>query len=302
MCRGGLVEEAPFFIVGSARSGTTLLRMMLNAHPQAAIPPESRFIVELYPGTDQIDVEHYLEVLGSHRQFCSWQLPIDLVAAELPESGTIPYAAAAVAPYRAFAKSHGKQRWGDKTPRYVLDIPLLARLWPEARFIHLVRDGRNVALSYADVPFGPKTVSKAARLWAKRVRAGVEAGAALGDRYIEIRYEDFVTDPEAQARLLCSFLGLEYDAQMLEYTTRSRGQVLPRASKYNPHVTEEPIAHTRSWETDMPDGQVGVFEAIAGDLLALFDYPVRHPKPSLATRTAAGLGSAGLPIGRLHGR
>jgi hypothetical protein len=296
------MEDAPFFIVGSARSGTTLLRMMLNAHPQAAIPPESRFIVELYPGTDQIDVEHFIEVLSTHRQFCSWQLPIDLVAAELPGSGTISYAAAAVAPYRAFAKSHGKQRWGDKTPRYVLDIPLLARLWPEARFVHLVRDGRNVALSYADVPFGPKTVAKAARLWAKRVGAGVQAGADLGDRYIEVRYEDVVTDPEAQARILCSFLGLEYDHQMLEYTTRSKGQVLPRASKYNPHVTEAPIAHTRSWETDMPDGQVAVFEAIAGDLLALFDYPVRHPKPSLTTHIAAGLGSAGLPIGRLHGK
>lgn len=294
--------DVPFFIVGSARSGTTLLRMMLNAHPQVAIPPESRFIVELYPGIDEIEVGRFLEALGSHRQFISWKLPIDLVAAELPEGGTVSYATAAVAPYRAFAKTLGKQRWGDKTPRYVLDIPLLASLWPEARFIHLVRDGRNVALSYADVPFGPKTVAKAARLWSKRVGAGVEAGTNLGDRYVEIRYEDFVTDPEVQARLLCGFLGLEYDAAMLEYTTRSRGQVLPRASKYNPHVTEEPIAHTRSWETDMPDGQVAVFESIAGRLLERFDYPVRHPTTSLATRVAAGLGSLGLPVGRLHGK
>lgn len=276
--------------------------MMLNAHPEVALPPESRFIIELYPGTDDIEVERFLEGLRTHRQFGTWNLPLDAVAAELPDSGEVPYATAAAAPYRAFAKGQGKERWGDKTPRYVENIPLLARLWPEARFIHLVRDGRNVALSFADVPFGPKTIGRAARLWSERVRAGIEAGAALGDRYMEIRYEDLVHGPEAGARRIAGFVGLDYNPAMLEYTKRSAAQVLPRASKYNPHVTEEPIAQTRSWETDMPEAQVAVFEAIGGDLLKRFGYPVRHAEPSLRTRIAAALGAAGLPIGRLHGK
>ena len=134
------------------------------------------------------------------------------------------------------------------------------------------------------------------------MRAGIEAGAALGDRYMEIRYEDLVHGPEAGARRIAGFVGLDYNPAMLEYTKRSAAQVLPRASKYNPHVTEEPIAQTRSWETDMPEAQVAVFEAIAGDLLKRFGYPVRHAEPSLRTRIAAALGAAGLPIGRLHGK
>jgi len=293
----------PFFIVGSARSGTTLLRLMLNAHPEVAIPPESRFITEMWRDKPQVEVEPVLDALGRHDRFRLWELPIEEVRAELdggPARITAPYTEVMEAPYRAWARRRDKPLWGDKTPRYVESIPLLSRLWPPARFVHLVRDGRNVALSYADVAFGPKTLAKAAALWARRVRAGVEAGRTLDPgRYLQMRYEDLVEAPERHARTLCGFLGLPFDPVVLDYVERGRDAVLPRAAANNPNVTKPLMAQTRSWERAMPEGQVEVFEALAGDVLSELGYPRRYPVPSGAAAFRARLGRMGIPVDRL---
>ena len=287
----------PFFVVGSARSGTTLLRLMLNAHPAVSVPPESRFVVELWRGSEEVDAETTLAALSRHRQFASWDLPIEAVRTQLARTGTVRYADVMEAAYRAFAHLRGKPRWGDKTPRYVEHVPLLARLWPRARFVHLVRDGRDVALSYADVPFGPKRVAESAALWATRVSLGVVHGRALGpDRYLEMRYEELVARPEDRARTLCDFLELDFDARMLDYARRARDAVLPRAARYNPHVTEPPRTDTRSWQHDMPPEHVEVFEAIAGDVLAMLGYERRFPDPGRRARVRARLGRLGVPI------
>ena len=298
-----MTTPPPFFIVGSARSGTTLLRVMLNAHPAVAVPPESWFITQLWTGRDEVELEPLLQRLAAHQSFRKWDLPIEAVRNELPETAMACYADVIAAAFRAYARTHGKSSWGDKTPRYVESIDLLDRIFPEARFVHLIRDGRNVALSYADVPFGPKTVAKAAALWGRRVSAGMEAGRKLGpDRYLEVRYEELVTDPEAVARVLCDFLGIGYDPSMLEYSEKARDAVLPKAARYNPHVTERPIAATRSWKDDMPPAQVEVFEAIAGDVLEQAGYERAYPQPSLRARLGALAGRAGLPVGRLPAR
>jgi hypothetical protein len=289
-----------FFIVGSARSGTTLLRIMLNAHPDVAVPPESRFITELWRGENEVDVEEFLTRLRDHRRFKLWDLPIKEVRAELP-GPTASYAEAIEAAYRAYAKHRDKNVYGDKTPRYVENVPFLADLWPEGKFIHQIRDGRNVALSYADVPFGPTDVAAAARLWKSRVCAGKEAGQALPGRYMEIRYEDFIEDLESSAKLICDFLAIDFDEGMLDYTERARDDILPRAAKYNPNVSK-PVdaAEKRSWQDSMPEAQVRVFEAIAGDLLSELGYERRFPNPGAGAKTLAALSKLKIPVGRLH--
>ena len=290
----------PFFIVGSARSGTTLLRLMLNAHPQVAIPPESRFITELWQDKPEVEVEPVLAALARHDRFRLWALPIEEVRAELGVRRTAPFAEVMEAPYRAWARRRDKPHWGDKTPRYVESIPLLDRLWPPSRFVHLVRDGRNVALSYAAIPFGPKTVARTAVLWRRRVRAGMEAGRALGPkRYLQMRYEDLVEAPEHHARALCGFLGLTFDPVMMDYVERGKEAVLPRAATNNPNVTKPLMTQIRSWERAMPAGQVEVFEALAGDVLLELGYPRRYPSPSGGAHRRARLGRWGLPVDRL---
>lgn len=291
----------PFFIVGSARSGTTLLRLILNAHPDVAVPPESRFVVELWRGSDTVDVEDFLTRLSAHKRFQTWDIPIGTVREELSAAARVSYADAIRATFSAYGHANGKPLWGDKTPRYVEHLDFLAKLLPEARFIHLIRDGRNVALSYANVPFGPKTVGKAAALWAKRVMAGREAGPPLGtQRYLEIRYEDLVEDAAGETRDICEFLELDFDPGMMDYTERARGSVLPRASMYNPHVTEPPQMNVRSWNDSMPPEQIEVFEAVAGDVLSLLGYERRFPAPSKRAKAIARLSTAGLPVGKIR--
>lgn len=293
----------PFFIVGSARSGTTLLRVILNAHSEVAVPPESRFVTELWNGSDEVDPEDFIERLASHRQFQGWSLDPDLVRRELGGGDHITYARAVEGTYFAYMRAHGKTRWGDKTPRYVLKLPFLARLFPDARFVHLIRDGRNVALSYAKVPFGPKTAPKAAAVWSERIMTGVRDGRPLGpERYLELRYEDLVEDPERRTRELCDFLSLNFEPSMLDYTEKVDEMVFEKASTYNPHVFEKPKAGVRSWETEMPESHVKLFEAVAGETLEMFGYPRRYPGPSLATKVAASLGRLGAPVGRLRGK
>ena len=289
-----------FFIIGSARSGTTLLRLILNAHPDVAVPPESRFITELWRGEEEVEVEGFLEALTNHRLFRVWNLEVDEVRHEIGTRARVRYADAVEAAYRAWARSKHKTCWGDKTPRYIEHIPLLARLWPEAKFVHQIRDGRNVVLSYADVPFGPKTLGKAARLWASRVTSGLVEGRKLGpDRYLEIRYEEFVANPENQAKTLCDFLNIDFDPDMLDYAEKARTDILPRAARYNPHVAQTPTTSLRAWENQMPDRHVELFEAIAGDVLDMLENPRRFPQPSARAKALAALSHAGLPIGRL---
>ena len=294
--------SVPFFIVGSARSGTTLLRLMLNAHPEVAVPPESRFITELWTDQEQVEVASFLQRLDAHPRFHTWDLPISAVRDELEGRATAPYSDAISAAFKAYARVHGKTRWGDKTPRYVEHIAFLAGLWTDARFIHLIRDGRDVALSYADVPFGPKTVGRAARLWSRRVKAGCDAGRALPrGSYIEVNYEDLVDDAEGEIKDICDFLDLDFDPGMLDHTERARDSVLPRASMYNPNVVKPP-SKTRSWRDEMDPRHIAVFEAVAGDVLSELGYERRHPTPDARARLVGALGDVGLPLGRLRGK
>ncbi|MBA2313447.1 MAG: sulfotransferase [Actinobacteria bacterium] len=288
-----------FFIVGSARSGTTLIRIIFNAHSAIAVPPESRFVVELYEGAEEIEVDGLLVSLAAHKRFQAWDLPIEAIREGI-EGPRAAYADIMEAAYRAYARARGKSCWGDKTPRYIENLPLLANLFPHALFIHIVRDGRNVALSYSEVPFGPKTVAKAAALWGGRVSKGLEAGRALGpDRYIEVTYEDFVVAPEPHLRRLCDFIDVEFEPGMLDYKETASDEILGRAARYNPLVRERPRAEVRAWKDQMSPQQVEIFEAVAGDVLSELGYERLYPAPGARARVVAALARAGLPVGRL---
>ena len=289
----------PFFIVGSARSGTTFLRLTLNAHPEVAVPPESRFITELHTSEDEVDVDAFLQRLAAHKRFEAWGLPVSAVRTELDGIRRAPYATAIAAVYRAYARSQGKERWGDKTPRYVEHIPEIDRLFPDARFIHLIRDGRDVALSYADVDFGPKNVARAARLWADRVEAGLRDGRRLGDRYLEVHYSDLTEDTPGTLKDICKLIELDFDPVMLDPEATRKG-ALDRAQRYNPHVREGAKRHVRSWEADMPADHEEIFEAVAGDVLTSLGFERRHPAPSLSARLKAALALKGAPFGTLR--
>jgi hypothetical protein len=269
----------PFF-VGSGRSGTTLFRAIFDSHPDLAIPGESHFIVHLLPKRYRyeraagFDVTAFLADLLPQPRFRMWGLVDEDVRSALERDPPSTFADAIRKVFGMYAASRGKPRYGDKTPGNVSHLPELAALLPEARFVHIIRDGRDVALSYLEVSFGPDTVERGAIHWAKMVDRGRRAGARLGpDRYIEVRYEDLLDDPNTTVRSVCAFIELEVHPHTLRYPERAAavasGSAFPEA---HGRLMLPPTKGLRDWRRQMPPRDVAAFELLAGDLLADLGY------------------------------
>jgi hypothetical protein len=297
--RAGDPPVFPFF-VGSGRSGTTLLRAMFDSHPAMAVPDEVSFVVRFarphyarrygWPGT--YDPGAAADLVLANESFRRWGVP----AGEARSTLTAPpaptsYAATVRRAFAAYAAHAGKPRYADKTPMHVLHLPRLERMFPEARFVHLVRDGRDVAASYRTVAWGPAGIEDAALLWRRRVAAGRRAGRRLGpDRYREVHYEDLVRDPEAVLRGLCAFLDLAWDDRLLRYHERA-GEVIAatRFPAAHDRLRLPPTPGLRDWRRDLTGAEVARFEAIAGRELAAAGYERAAPRAGAGT----ALGAAG---------
>jgi hypothetical protein len=182
-----------------------------------------------------------------------------------------------------YAAERGKPIVGDKTPGYVREMGLLHDLFPHARFVHLVRDGRDVCLSALDwerkaeqfrrrfPTWDAAPVSTAGLWWRSHVLEGRESGRRLDSRlYLELRYEALVADPEGECRRLCDFLDVAFDRAMLRFH-EGRTRFEPGLSAK--HAWLPPTPGLRDWTTQMSREQVEEFEAAAGDALDAFRYP-----------------------------
>jgi hypothetical protein len=283
------------FVVGCPRSGTTLLRRMLDAHPELAITPETHWVPEWFekrPGVNRngdVTPELVQSLLESDR-FKKLKLGDDDKVWELFEDGEpVSYARLVERIYELFGSRRGKPLVGDKTPGYTKAVPTLHRLFPWARFVHLIRDGRDVCLSATTwhqverlesrfPSWRENPVSTAALWWELHVRLAREAGSRLEPAlYYEMRYEELVADPSEESSALCSFLGLGYSEAMPRFhegrtrtdpTLGSNKQWLP------------PTPGLRDWRTEMPGDDVERFEAVAGELLDELGYPRACPSVS----------------------
>jgi hypothetical protein len=280
------LKPAPF-VVGVGRSGTTLLRLMLDAHPDLAIPPETHFV----PGIsqklgDDFDRGRFVEILAGHRRWPDFHLESASLRARLDEDEAGEVGMALRAFYMLYAESHGKTRFGDKTPRYLVKMRPIARALPEAAFIHLVRDGRDVALSKADRS-GKDSVDSA-QVWRERIEKARRQSRRV-ERYMELRYEDLVADPEPRLREVCDLIELDFDPVMLRYHERAADRleemgdarsneaevVRTAESRRAAHaMTTRPPEESRiaRWRAEMPDSERQAFEAEAGELLAELGY------------------------------
>jgi hypothetical protein len=304
----GRLEVFPFF-VGSGRSGTTLVRAVFDSHPDLAIPDEVSFVIRYarphyalrYGWPRRFDVAACTDLILANAAFRRWGLPREDVTAALsdpPPPQDFPDAVRRL--YALWARRQGKPRYGDKTPMHVLHISRLARMFPEARFVHVIRDGRDVALSYLGVDWGPSTVEDAAVEWRRRVRAGRRAGRRLGpDRYREICYEDLVVAPERVVRDVCGFIALPWDDALLRYHERA-GEVIgaTRFPTAHQRLRLPPTPGLRDWRRDMDPVDVERFEAVAGPLLVDLGYERVTAGPTVAGRIAAGAAVATVATAR----
>lgn len=266
------------FVVGAARSGTTMLRLMLDAHSELAIPPETLFVPELIdaakePGADPAQLA---EMLVAQQNFEDFGMDRDEIAQAFAGIEPFEVGNAIRAFFSLYAAKQGKPRWGDKTPAYALCMRKIQRNIPEARFIHLIRDGRDVRLSQLGRGSDHPTPGQHAKRWRRRVQKTRDQSEGV-PHYIEVRYEDLVTDTEPQLRRLCEFCGLKWDAEMLRFHERaaSRLEEIPRPMPHH-RLTSEPPRKDRiaQWRTKMSASDQASFEDEAGDLLAELGYEV----------------------------
>ena len=280
------------FVVGVPRSGTTLLRLMLDAHPQLTIPPETHFLPQLLRTCRSGDAtpDRVMEVITATKRWGDFQLEPSRLLRRLPADRPVKGREAARAFYAAYTESVGKPRWGDKTPVYLKNMVRIQKALPEARFIHIIRDGRDVALSVLGLLFGPDSVDEAARRWKRKVLRAREQASRVR-HYREVHYEDLVADPEATLRSVCEYIELPWDAAMLEYhrhaaermaviaRRRERQGLDPIPVGYGPRIhalTSEPPKDERigRWRAEMAPADRAAYEERAGDLLAALGYEV----------------------------
>jgi hypothetical protein len=269
---------------------------MLDAHPDLAIPPESHFLSRFghnlarYGSERRVDAEHLASDIVRTKTFQAWDVPAAEVMTRVRGLAAPTFAGVVDAVYMAYADPRGATRWGDKTPRYVLDIPLFDRLFPGSRFVHLIRDGRDVAMSLRSVRSGPDEPMWPAAFWERRVRAGRRDGGALGPtRYREVRYERLVEDPERELRAICSFLDLGWTPAMLDYPNRVVQALPDDVRSRHRHEDRPPTKGLRDWRTEMPAADVAAFEAVAGDLLDELGYEPGAPPPGASLKARVAL-------------
>jgi len=188
----------PIFIVGSPRSGTSLLRLILDSHPSIACGPETHLLARLDDARGRFATQLDRYAFGDdywHAQYRTFF-----------ESFKLDY-----------ARRRGKTRWADKTPSYARHLPFITALFPEAQVIHIIRDVRMVTASALN-RWGWRRAWDVPERWVANVSAARAAGARMSaDRYTEIRFENLVGDTEGTLRPLFAWLGEEWDPCVLEY-------------------------------------------------------------------------------------
>jgi hypothetical protein len=267
--------QPPFFIIGSPRSGTTLLRNLVRSHPNLAVAPESHFVPIFYravgdPADERSRTRLIRRILSTH-----WVRAWRIGATVEDFRGCVTYADIIFRLYRLAAGDKADKRQGDKTPYYAREIPTLERIFPGAQYIHIIRDGRDVALSLAHVWFGHRHTYTAACYWRDHVSEARRDGRPLGPaRYLEILYEDLLRDTEVTLRQVCAFLGEPFDPAVLVpmFKRTARDQPPVRKPARMVSMTEVVPDNMDKWRTRMSRRDLEIFETAAGDLLAGLGY------------------------------
>ncbi|MBI2715604.1 MAG: sulfotransferase [Rhizobiales bacterium] len=283
------------FIVCYPRSGSTLLRLMLDAHPAMAIPPETMFneifqLARAAPPAAELP-QAVLGAMTASQRWNDLHVSADALRGAFAQMGAAFSVAEGLrAFYRLYAANHGKTRFGDKTPGHIFWIPTIAELLPEAVFVHIVRDGRDIAASMRQLWFGPgNDIPALAESWLKWLNAGFEAGAAYPGRYLEVRYEELVERPEPVLRSVLAFIDLPFDAAVLRHHERAAeriaelGELLEADGRLFATREAHRSIHQRTLEPpneeqvgrfrrDLTAAEIADFESIAKPMLSRLRY------------------------------
>jgi hypothetical protein len=294
-----------FFLLGCPRSGTTLFGRMIDAHREMAVVPEIRWLARRYTLREGLTPDgrltpSFFANLKKFSRFTHMPLGEDELAPFVASPGAISYADFMTVLYDALGKAHGKRLVGQKNADHAVptDVPVVLGLWPEAKVVHLVRDGRDVCLSVLNWRIRDKVerlfstwnecrIATLAAWWEWQIRLLREAGSALGpQKYLEVRYEALVAHPEETCAQLCDFMGVAYDPDMLHFHEHAPDRKAKQA--WLP-----PTPGRRDWRSQMTRDDQERFEAVAGPVLDELGYERGVGQVSAAaSRTAVAVRAA----------
>lgn len=281
MSKSEINQVPPIFMFGFERSGTTLLSMMVGAHPQIAVPLSVTGLwyrydrmLDKYNGLqNKSDVEHIIDDLLQEERISLWDVEFDrnelLAGIESYRFSDV------IARFHfLYAKYKGKTIWGNLDIATLDDMDSANNWFPNARFIHIARDGRDIALSHQTMPYGAANIAECAEKWVHRVKVNLKMGAILGKkRYLLVRYEDLVLQSETTLRQICGFIGIPYSAKMLEYPEMVEKKIPENRRWLWPALNKAPDkTKVYRWKSNMSSIERIVFENTANTLLNELGY------------------------------
>jgi hypothetical protein len=283
------------FVVGKERSGTTLLQVMLNAHPNIIAPPESRFIVLLYNkyGTlknwSEKNIDDFCNDLFREGLFRNhWRIDRDKLYNKLLSfKDTISYALLCKMVFMQWDES-GKRitLFFDKNPIYYYFLPLLEKIFPEAKYIHLVRDYRANIVSHQRV-FRIKKAADLAYRWVKINELIENCKLRNPGKYFTLTYESFVSNPETSLKEICLFLQIPFSEKMTEDHTSFLYSSFKENKRDRFREMHESLfqpinsTHINEWTKKLSPEEISESEAVAGDYgMVKYGYPRLLKKPA----------------------
>jgi hypothetical protein len=253
--------------------------MILTSHSQLHITYETAYATMVRHLHRPKCFEACLREIATFPQFNG--VDINGLRDDIQAEGVVTFADLTALIYRRIAALNGKSRWGDKNPAYTRNVLDLAMMFPAARFIHVVRDPRGVAVSWIPTNWGPNTYWHAGRWWATAVAQATANMEILEPwRTCTIRFEDLVREPERTMRGVCEFLDLEWEPQVLDSSSRSQTK-LPSSQDEKLHwKARKDIDPERaeSWRRVDPR-KLRHLEAVCWDLMKIYDYEPLGEEP-----------------------
>lgn len=281
----------PIFIIGNPRSGTTLLRLILHSHSNIAIPPEAGFAMWLYKQYEKYgpsQLNNYLHDMKKTKKIDNWKIDWTKLEKHIKTINpyTYPQLINSIYTYYCNSINNVGVRWGDKNNFYLEYIDKIKTLFPKAFFIHIVRDGRNVACSYKelstktftsrDAPKLPDDILKIANKWNNNInRINFSFEKFNYQNVIEIRLEDLVSEPRKSLTKIMNFIGEDFEVKMFEYykISEAKGsepsQYLEWKKKNTKPIQDEP---SDKFKLKLTKEEIKTFNTIAGKNLLRYNY------------------------------
>jgi hypothetical protein len=275
-------RERPVIVGACPRSGTTLLRTMLNSHPEIGVPRETRFVLEAWEKRHRFGdlrkpenrrgVGRWIfrrEETNAGRLGLNKTRAIQRLVDAPPTLGSLLATA-----FLLYAERFGKPRWGDKRPTYAARMYVIWDFFPNAQFINMIRDPRACAASMRKLGWYDGDIAPAVELWERSVKVVDRWRRRLApDQLLDVKYEDLVAEPIAQLAHVTAFTGLAGDHEAVARMLHYYEDYETRSPRYHANVSRPPDpTRVDAWKKVLDPSEVAFIEQALGSLMTRYGY------------------------------